>query len=324
MHLLWLLALLAASPAGDVWSVDALGQAVPAPSLRYGVPLCLSRALLGVVYLFPGIHKLLDSGWAWASAHNITALLYGKWFQYGQLPSWRIDRWPSLLAIGGGAVLLFELSFIVLALWPRTRLLAFASGLLFHVSTQIFFFISFYSLMVCYVMLVPWQRVLRLTRTPSVSVEARDRGWPWASIVVGSALLLGATIQGARGQTQSYPFACYPTFAGRHELSAPDLIVELTQASGGAIRLERDFTQLRSQQEWGRIYSLLGAYGGAARDEQLRLFARDRARALGQTEALRRASELGFIAADYSTDPSDWGKAPLRTRLLRVLTPDAP
>jgi len=323
MHLLWLLALLAVSPAGDVWSVDAWGERMPAPALRYGVPLCFARALLGVVYLFPGIHKLLDSGWTWASAHNITALLYGKWFQYGQVPSWRIDRWPSLLASGGGGVLLFELSFIMLALLPRTRWLALGSGLLFHVSTQLFFFISFYSLLVCYVMLLPWQRVLRRTRKLAETMAARDERWPWSSILVGGALLLGASIQGARGQTQSFPFACYPTFAGLRDLSAPDLIVELGAADGGAIRLERDFAQPRSQQEWSRIYALLGAYGGAAGDDQLRSFARERARALGQTRALQRASELRFIAADYSTEPSDWGKAPLRTRVLRVLTPDS-
>jgi hypothetical protein len=318
MHMLWLLALLAASRSGDVWSLDAWGRAAPAPSITYGVPLCAARALLGVVYFFPGLHKLLSGGLEWGSAANVSAIMYGKWFQHGQLPELRIDHYPVLLAIGGLGVLLFELSFIVLVLLPKTRLVAFGLGLAFHLSTRLFFFIDFPSLWGCYVVLLPWQRWLG-PRTPAPREPVAN--WPRASLVVGGALLLGTSLQGARGQTQAYPFACYPTFEGLMQPVAPDLIVELVAPDGHVSRLERDFGRYRTQQQWGTVYWLLGAYGQQPGDGPLRAFAREQALLRGGQQALDRAQSLRLLAADYSTRPEDWGKPPLGTRVLRELSP---
>lgn len=320
MHMLWLLALLAASRSGDVWSLDAWGRAAPAPSITYGVPLCGARALLGVVYFFPGLHKLLSGGLEWGSAANVTAIMYGKWFQHGRLPELRIDHYPLLLAIGGVGVVLFELSFIVLALLPKTRLVALGLGLAFHLSTRLFFFIDFPSLWVCYVVLLPWQR-WRGRRAAAAPEPEPAPNWPRASLVVGAVLLLGTVVQGARGQTQAYPFACYPTFEGLMQPVAPDLIVELVARDGRVTRLERSFGRYRTQQQWGTVYWLLGAYGQQPGDEPLRAFAREQVRLhRGQLE-LDRAQSLRLVAADYSTRPQDWGKPPLRTRMLRELPP---
>jgi hypothetical protein len=316
MHMLWLLALLATSRCGDVWSLDAWGRAVPAPSIVYGAPLSLARALLGVVYLFPGLHKLSSGGLEWGSAANVTAIMYGKWFQHAQVPALRIDHYPLLLAIGGFGVLLFELSFAVLALLPKTRLLALGLGALFHASTRSFFFIDFPSLWLCYVVLLPWQRWLSRRLPAPVAVA-----WPRPALVMGGALLLATCVQGARGQTQAYPFACYPTFEGLMRPVAPDLIVELVGRDGRVTRLERDFAQYRTQQQWGTVYWLLGAYGDEPGDAPLRAFAREQVRLHGAGRELARASAVRLIAADYSTRPEDWGKPPLATRVLRQLTP---
>jgi hypothetical protein len=317
MHLLWLLALLASSRCADVWSLDAWGRRHPVPaSPVYGVPLCMARLLLGAVYFFPGVHKLASAGLAWGSADNVTAILYAKWFQHGKLPPLRVDQHPTLLAVGGVSVLLFELSFWLLALVPATRLVALAAGLVFHAATQTFFFISFPSLWVCYVVLVPWQRGFFRRFTWSLSGSSR---WPWASVAVGGLLLVSAVVQGVRGQTQAYPFACYPTFAGLSPKIAPDLLVEMVQPDGGVVRLARDVRRPRTQQQWGQVYWLLGAYGGTPTDEQYRQFARRRARAAQSLPALERAIALRFFAAEYSTVPSEQGKPPLRLHLLRQL-----
>ncbi|HYJ07706.1 MAG TPA: HTTM domain-containing protein [Polyangiaceae bacterium] len=318
MHMLWLLALLAASRSGDVWSLDAWGRAVPAPSITYGVPLCAARALLGVVYFFPGLHKLLSGGLEWGSAANVTAIMYGKWFQHGRLPELRIDHYPVLLALGGLGVLMFELSFIVLALLPKTRVVALGLGLAFHLSTRLFFFIDFPSLWGCYVVLLPWQCWLG-RRTPAAREPVAN--WPRASLVVGGALLLATAVQGARGQTQAYPFACYPTFEGLMQPVAPDLVVELVAPDGHATRLERDFGRYRTQQQWGTVYWLLGAYGHLPGDAPLRAFAREQAQLRGGQQELDRAQSLRLLAANYSTRPEDWGKPPLGTRVLRELAP---
>lgn len=318
MHMLWLLALLAASRCGDVWSLDAWGRAAPAPSIAYGVPLCLARLLLGVVYFFPGLHKLLSAGLEWASAANMTAIMYGKWFQHGRLPELRLDHYPLLLAVGGLCVLLFELSFIVLALLPKTRLVALGSGLCFHLSTRLFFFIDFPSLWGCYVVLLPWQRWLG--RGALVAPKA-DLVWPRASLLVGGSLLLATVVQGARGQTQAYPFACYPTFEGLMQPIAPDLLVELVAPDGKVTRLERDFSRYRTQQQWGTVYWLLGLYDDRPGDAALRAFAREQVLLRRGAPELDRAESLRLLAADYSTRPEDWGKPPLDTRLLRELAP---
>ena len=319
MHLLWLLALLAASRSGDVWSLDAWGLRAPAASPAYGVPLCGARLLLGAVYFFPGLHKLLSAGLAWGSAENVTAILYSKWFQCGRLPALRIDAFPTLLALGGILVLVFELSFWLWALLPATRLLALGGGLLFHAATQLFFFIRFPSLWVCYVVLLPWQRAFARYMWAIPGRAPGGGGWPWPSIVVGAALLLGAGVAGVRGQTQGFPFACYPTFEGQFARSAPDLVVELVQPTGGNMRLTRPRSEPRTQGEWGQVYWLLGAYGGVPSDAQLRQFAARRARAARQQVALAQARSLRFYAAEYSTEPRNWGKPPLRVRLLREL-----
>ncbi len=316
MHLLWLLALLAASRCADVWSLDAWGKRAAPASPLYGVPLCIARLLLGAVYFFPGVHKLASAGLAWGSAENVTAILYSKWFQHGRLPSVRIDAYPGLLGLGGALVLAFELSFWLFALLPTTRLVALAAGLVFHIATQLFFFISFPSLWVCYVVLVPWQRGFFKRFTWSLPDPPR---WPWSSAIVGALLLAAVIVQGGRGPTQAYPFACYPTIAGLTPKRAPDLLAELVQPSGDVVRLSRDGSP-RSQQQWGQVYWLLGAYGGVPSDEQFRQFARRRARALNLLPALHSATALRFFVAEYSTVPSERGRPPLRAQLLRQLS----
>jgi hypothetical protein len=319
MHLLWLLALLSVSRCGDACSLDSGLRAVAPASVAFGVPSAFARALLGVVYFFPGLHKLRAAGLDWGSAENVTGILYGKWFQHGRVPFVRIDSLPWLLALGGTAVLLFELSFGVLAVWRRTRLLAFVLGCCFHLATQAFFFIAFPSLVICYVVLLPWPRLLG-SRFASRAAGPPRAGYPWASVVVGAVLLVLTSVQGLRGQTQAFPFACYPTFAERSSGSTVDLNVELV-GRDGVLWLERDFSRFRSQAEWSRVYALAGLAGGVATDEQLRAWAREQARQQGLEQQLLEARALRFFVAAYATKPEDWQKPPLSRRLLRELEP---
>lgn len=155
MHLFWMTALLAASPCGDAWSLDAWGKPRPGNSPRYGVPVALARLLLGLVYFFPGLHKLRVSGMQWISAENVIHHMHAKWLEEGIVPALRIDRAPALCAAGAFFVVAFELSFVFLALASKkTRWVALSAGLLFHLATQVLFFIPFVSLWACYVVLI--------------------------------------------------------------------------------------------------------------------------------------------------------------------------
>jgi len=175
MHLFWFSGLLAVSPCGDVWALDSWGSARTRPALEYAIPAVLCRALLGVVYFFPGLHKLLESGWGWGTAEHVVGQMHAKWFEMARLPWLRVDRYPRLCSLGGHAVPLFELGFLPLTGWRKTRPLAACLGFCFHWATQAFFFIPFVSLWACYVVLVPWGWLLRPRRLRAARAGARAR-----------------------------------------------------------------------------------------------------------------------------------------------------
>ena len=328
MHLFWMTALLAVSPCGDAWSLDAWGKPRPASSARFGVPLALSRLLLGFVYLFPGLHKLKTSGLAWASAENVIGHMRAKWLEHGKVPFVRIDHAPLLCAIGAAFVLCFELSFVVLAaISPRTRWVALAAGLLFHASTQLLFFIPFLSLWACYVVLLDsavlergeaWLRAR--VHAPPV-VKAAEEARAQASHVVlafGAVLSLAVVVQGARGATQAWPFACYPTFSHLQGATIPDVAVELGTADGASTRLTGRETRLRSQDEWGRVFRLSGAYGDAPDERALRDHAR--VMALGGGIAPSAVVRARVYRVDVATDPAKWRDTPSAGVLLTEIS----
>src|SRR5262249_30432359 len=145
--------------------------------------------------------------------------MYWKWYESGALPALRVDRWPSLVRAGALAVVALELSFPLLALLPRTRLLATGGGLVFHGLSKLFLFIPFMSLWGCYTALVDWGWLwarIGKSRPRAAGVGSADaslsarRALPAA--LVGGLLVVLAVTQGARNAMQAWPFACYPTF----------------------------------------------------------------------------------------------------------------
>jgi predicted DCC family thiol-disulfide oxidoreductase YuxK len=170
MHLLWFATLLALSPCADVLSVDAIivawrrGSsgvvAAPGNSSRYAQPLRFVWLLIGIIYLFPGLWKACNVGLQWAVSDNLRNQMYRKWYQFGGwTPSWRIDLHPPVYHLAGIGALLFELSFIFLVLTPRLRSIAAVGGLCFHSLIRYFMRISFFTLELCYVSFIDWQRV---------------------------------------------------------------------------------------------------------------------------------------------------------------------
>jgi len=264
-HLLWFCALLAASPCADVLAVDA-ARPLDTEGPEYAAPLLAVRLLLGAIYFFPGLHKLLSSGLAWAAADNLRFQMYWKWAEHGTLPRFRLDLYPRLLHAGGLFVLAFELSFGVLVLFRRTRTAAAVTGLLFHLLAQVALGLLFASLWLCYVALFDWRpwlgRLLGREGRPSMPtletrVSPRRHVVP---VAVGAAMLAGAVVQGARGQMRAYPFSCYPTFQWRAAPDMPDLMIVATDERGIAreVKHARDAADARSPRQWAEIWSLAG------------------------------------------------------------------
>ena len=310
MHLFWMTALLAASPCGEALSLDAWGKPRPPPSRRYGVPLLFARVLLGLVYFFPGFHKLRLAGFGWMTSGNIINQMHAKWFEHGRLPLLRIDHAPLLCAVGAIGVVLFELSFLFLAVASRrTRWVAMGAGLVFHLSTQVFFFIPFVSLWACYVALLS----SREKPEPGNGEPA-----PRSAIVVGTALCLAVAVQGLRAQTDAWPFACYPTFGHPQGTTIPDIVVELALDDGTTRRLTGREQHARTQEGWGRAFRLSGAYGDTPPELALRVYAREIV--LVAQIIPDNVERTRILRVAVSTAPEAWSEAPLGGVLVREFT----
>jgi hypothetical protein len=329
MHLLWFLGLLLSSRAGDALSIDEWFRTTPRDTLSrrllgsdegtpaFGWTLFFARTLLGVVYFFPGLWKLRESGLAWALSDNLVHQMHAKWFEFGIVPSPRIDRAPGFMHAFGLCTLAFELGFLALVhIGPRTRLALAAGGLALHWGIEHFMRIPFSSLWTSYVILVPW-------RSAASGSAGRAAG---SIIVVGMGLVLANAVQGFRGQTQSYPFACYPTF----QWIAPATLVDLQlfaileDGASRPIPHGRDASGKRTQSEWATVWSVAGVYGHPFSIERLeRYLAAERRR--GPVErALAGAHGIRAELVWWQTDPEAWGMPPARARELGVIPMRAP
>jgi len=327
MHLLWFCALLAASPCADVLAADAR-RPLRSEAKVYAVALTAFRLLLGAIYFFPGLRKLTTSGLAWALSDNLRNQLYWKWAEHGSVPSLRIDHAPWLLRAGGLGVLAFELSFVVLVSFRRTRAVAAAAGVAFHLLSQFVFRIPFASLWLCYVALfdlrpllawlpVEWRRRIDSGAAAApVAPAPRDaRAWPAA--VVGGLLLVAAVVQGTRGQMRSYPFACYPTFEWIAGSDMPDLLIERVDATAGRGEVihARSPGGYRTQRQWGEIWSLAGVTAPVDARRLRAYYA-----ALGQP-APAAGGMVTFQRVYRSVIPGEGGRITRRPVPLLTITP---
>ncbi|HET7544117.1 MAG TPA: HTTM domain-containing protein [Polyangiaceae bacterium] len=319
MHLFWFCGLLSLSPCADVWALDSWGSAPARPASEYAVPVGLCRAFFGVIYFFPGFHKLLEAGFQWAEASHVVAQMHAKWFEFSQVPWLRVDRHPWLCSLGGHAVLLFELFFFPLLSFRKTRSFAALLGLGFHLATQVFFYIPFVSLWACYVVLAPWDRL----KSRSLENPPRDERSPrrarrktQPALLFGGLVLAIAIVQGVRGQTQAWPIACYPTFAAIIGDTLPDLLIEAESAGREARRVR--FTGRehgpRTQAEWGRVFRISGVYGSPANADDLREHALEAARRA--QVSIAAGSTVRVYRANYFTAPELWDRPPRDELLL--------
>jgi hypothetical protein len=321
MHLTWMLALLLVSPCGEALSLDRWarggGLLGPAPDRAAGACVLAARALLAGVYFFPGLWKVRTSGLAWVLGDNLRNQLWCKWFEHGYLPTLRVDRLPALCSLGALGVLTLELSFPALVLFARGRLLAMLGGMAFHSLSAVFLAIHFPSLLVCYPVLLDGEALRERVASwwPAGALETlaieRHPGAPWA---VGGTLVLAVVVQGARGDTQAWPVACYPTF----EYIAPDTLEDLAaelELSDGRVSWLRA-PRARPQGAWGLTWRMLGHYGGASDPAALRAWAEATARAQGRTRTLAQARAVRFWAERYSVDPERAREGPVARRRL--------
>lgn len=328
MHLVWFATVCALAPSGRALSLDAWsdGACVAGPAatrgdaISWAVGAC--RLWLGLVYFFPGVHKLARGGLAWVASDNLRNQIYFKWFEMGGGAPWpRVDRFPALMHLAAAGVVAFELSMPLLVLWRRTRLLAFALALSFHVLAGHFMKVPYPALAVCAVVLLPgerirawWVSVSRRVRERSrarAEPSAPERGAARPSpllVLVSGVMTVAIVVQGARGQTESFPFACYPTFASIAPDQIVDLAVDVTSADGSTrtFRMPRP----RSQDAWGFVWRTAGLYGDALDPARLRAFER-----LVAPRA-PTATRVAWVREAYDVRPEAYGAPPVRRDVM--------
>lgn len=324
-HLVWLAALLAASPCGDALSIDALraarrGVRVPSPSIAYGLPLRATWLLTGCIFFFAGYWKWRTSGLAWATSDNLVQQMRWKWLQSSRVPSLRLDLHPRLASGFALLTMGFELSFPLALFHKHTRALALFGALCFHAATAYFMFIYFGSLLCLYAAFVPWHRWLaapwqRLVARGDASARGAIARAVTPSLLVASLLLVGAVQAGARNAVQAWPFACYPTFQWIVPDEMPVLELEGTDRQGHTWQLDDrptsaapDRATIDRQRRWALSWSLARAPRRDAIEAWIELYETSDPR-VGDASALRVYRTMRAV------DPAAWS-APPRSRTL--------
>lgn len=341
MHVVWLALLLAFSPMHLRLRIGSV-ELEPRAAFDLRLALAASWLLLGAVYFFPGLWKLIESGPAWVFSDNLRNQMYWKWYQASALPAWRLDQHPVALQLGALGVVLFELGFPFM-LWRRnTRLLAAAAGLLFHWAAAAFMYLPFTALLACYAVLIDWEWLLAWLRDEQLPAErwlpaagafaARRRqraagspaGAPSRGLAAVSALLVaGAFAAGTLGVMRAYPFACYPTFQWRAGVLMPDLWIELVGA--GAPRWLTDGPAqggVRAQSRWGVAWRAAGVYGDAVTLEPLVGYYRTLPEALQAERG--RGERVRFYRVQVDVRPEARGAPPASLELLGEWSPEVP
>jgi hypothetical protein len=321
-HLLWFAILLAASPCGDALSVDAhlakrRGAPPPTHGRAHGAAVRTAWILLGLVFFFPGVHKLAESGLDWIFSDNLRNQLWWKWAMNPSLePSLRIDRHPILLRALAAATIAFELSFLPLVFWRRTRALAVLGALVFHQATDYFMGIHFAVLFVCYTVFVPWEAVVQKLGWKIAFRSEPERSTAPVSIT-SAALVLAVGIAGALGATQAYPFACYPTFEWIVLDRMPGLAIEIERAGGEREDIDRALYMDAGPRGWALEWRLAGVYDGVDR-ARIEAWWRQTSARPALRERIAAARSIRFHRVSRSVDPDHRGEERSRRPILTL------
>lgn len=309
-HVLWFALLLAASPCADALSLDAIRSRARTPdaAVRYGFPLRVWWLLIGLLYFFPGLWKLLTQGLGWASPANLRPLLHGQWAAVDDFePLIALDHWPAVLIAIGVGTIVFELGFVV-AVFTRLRPFAVAAGIGFHVATLILLNIGFTSLVLAYVAFIPWSRSIGNALNDDLPGGAEE-GNPTAPSALTAALLVaGAMGFGAMNVVEGWPFAAYPTFADRYSGTRTELILHIENGDGST--READLDDVFSWVPDSRRGRLVGRFGDLPPAERQAVLSR----VSTSLELPEDARSIVVTSVRRSTDPDN--PRVLETRVL--------
>ncbi len=166
------LGVLAASRAGDAFSLDALRRrARPDPSGEYRWPLRAVQVTLSLAFLAAGIAKLRYGGLDWITTDNLRLRLLEQ--SYGLVPAngrnLLLPRVPLLCHVLAATTLACELLYGLSLFSARARLILVPASLAMIQGIAFFFGPRFTTFMLLSVVWVPWDRLLARRRRPGAT-----------------------------------------------------------------------------------------------------------------------------------------------------------
>jgi hypothetical protein len=322
-HIIWFGALLASSPSGDAWSVDAWSRRRRSPggppvvaSAAYGFPLRVMMLLIGCFYLFAGLWKAIIGGLGWATDGTMQTILQTQWMRIDWLPAMRVDELGIWTVVGGVAVMIFELGFLAGILVRRTRAWTALAGVTFHLAVLLATGINFWTLLVCYVVFIDtaWfhRGVSGDEKTPRSSA-AISRGIRH----LAAALVLAAVVSGSL-LIDSWPVAVYPTFAGIAEPRAWTVTLEGMTADGQTVSVRPWRSEdLRAAYGNSRVGGLVSQVAWAQEPAHRRMKAEALAGVVAAVEPrLASVVTIKIFRELVAVDPDRWNDPPVRRELI--------
>lgn len=220
---IWITWILAFSPCYDILSIDAkLKSQEIVKSWKYGLHLKILFLQFGLIYFFPGFYKLWAAGFDWALGESMVNQVHLEWFEnYNKVPAFRLDKYPSLLQLGGILAICFELLYFFLVFSKKTRWIAAIGGILFHNLLAWFMHIGFFLfLQVFYLVYIPWNKVVSFFKELPAAIPIDTNSFKFSSLkfIIPFAIVLTNFIYGVF-RIDSYPFSIYPTYSNLIEPS---------------------------------------------------------------------------------------------------------
>ena len=146
----WICCFMVFLPASDVYSVDSLirkirgHQKTYQARYKYGIVFNLMWIQFGIIYFFPGIWKLWDTGLSWALGQNMINQIELEWLQnYYKIPYLRPDHFPFITHCLGLCAIVIELSVSFLLLNKNFRTIAIFLLISLHSFAGYFMYLPF-------------------------------------------------------------------------------------------------------------------------------------------------------------------------------------
>lgn len=317
-HLIWFALVMLVAPCDDrvsvrAWLAARRGEHEPTGP-AHTVALWSILALLGVLYFFPGLWKMVQTGSYWLTPSNLITIMHHKWSgePEGTLLL-RVDRLRWLCGVGAVMTVAFELSFWFFVFRRRARVAILAMGIAFHVAIWVVLVIDFISLMICLAGLLAGVIASEFAKpSPALSSLAPTRRvWP---VALMSSVLLAANVFEGITRRNDWPLACYPTFGKRSQPTREFLVMYALLPSGDVVR--RDELSLSAYSTTSRARSLCDRADAMDHDMQQQL------RAIFTLwtrlePPLANAREVWFVREHILVDPDEPRPILSETEILR-------